>query len=131
MLAAGGLGVAVGIRRLPGHAEVAGARNGHDGVRQGAEDQLVEAGADVAILPQRERVLVVCVTEAGEQVCRTKPPHAWARSTPSIPQKYLQEGNEQRRGSGASGGAAACPGEAGRPSPWRNGGEEAASRGKE
>lgn len=96
----------VGIRRwrreqrLPGHAEVAGARNGHGGVRQGAEDQLVEAGADVAIPPQRERVLVFCVTEAGEQVCRTKPPHAWAGSTPSIPQKYLQEGNEQRRGSG-------------------------------
>lgn len=102
MLAAGGLGGRIRCwrkeQRLPGRAEVAGARNGHGGVRQGAEDQLVEAGADVSILPQRERVLVFRVTEASEQVCRTKPPHAWAGFTPSIPQKYLQK--EKSRGEG-------------------------------
>lgn len=87
-------------QRLPGHAEVAGAKNSHGGVRQGTEDQLVEAGADVSILPQRERVLVFCVTEAGEQVCRTKPTHAWAGFTPSIPQKYLQKDKSGGEGEG-------------------------------
>lgn len=65
-------------------------------MRQGTEDQLVETGADVSILPKWEWVLVFCVTEAGEQVCRTKSPHDWAGFTPSIPQKYL----EKSRGGG-------------------------------
>lgn len=77
-------------------------------MRQSAEDQLVETGADVSILPKWERVLVVCVTEAGKQVCRTKSPHDSAGFTPSIPQKYLPQKNREER---VNGGAAGPPGE--------------------
>lgn len=83
-------------QHLPGHAEVAGTGNCHDGVRHSTKDQLVETSADMSILPKWERVLVFCVTEADEQVCRTKSPHDWAGFTPSIPQKYLREGIEER-----------------------------------
>lgn len=45
-------------------------------MRQGAEDELVETGADVTPLPQGERVLLICVAEASKQVCWTKAPHS-------------------------------------------------------
>ena len=44
-------------------------------MRQGSEDQLVETGADVSILPQRERILLVRVTEAREQLGWTEVRH--------------------------------------------------------
>lgn len=33
-------------------------------MRQGPEDELVETGADEPILPHRERILLICMTEA-------------------------------------------------------------------
>lgn len=45
-------------------------------MRQDPENELVETGADVTVLPHGERVLLICVAEASKQVCRTKAPHS-------------------------------------------------------
>lgn len=60
---------------LPFHAEVAGTENSHPCMRQGSEDELVKTGADVSILPHRERILLICMTEACNQLCWPKVPH--------------------------------------------------------
>lgn len=52
---------------IPSHSKVAGTENGHACMRQGSEEELVETGADVSILPHRERILVICLTEASNQ----------------------------------------------------------------
>lgn len=44
-------------------------------MRQGSEDELVKTGTDVSILPHRKRILLVCVTEASDQIFRTKVAH--------------------------------------------------------
>lgn len=49
---------------LPGHAKIAGTENRHPSMRQGSKDELVEAGTDVSILPQRKRIVLGCVTQA-------------------------------------------------------------------
>ncbi|TNN60499.1 hypothetical protein EYF80_029350 [Liparis tanakae] len=51
----------------PRHAEVPGAEDGHGGVRQGSEDQAVEARADAPVAPRGERVAPVRVTEGRDQ----------------------------------------------------------------
>lgn len=45
-------------------------------MREGTKDELVETGADLTILPHRERVLLICMAEASKQFCRTKAPHS-------------------------------------------------------
>ena len=69
---------------LPGRAEVAGTENGHPCMRQGSQDELVETGADVSILPHRERILLVCVTETCDQLGRPKEPHPSSYLTAAI-----------------------------------------------
>lgn len=44
-------------------------------MRQDPEDELVETGADVTVLPHGKRLLLICVAEASEQGCWTKGPH--------------------------------------------------------
>lgn len=44
-------------------------------MRQGSKDELVKTGADVSVLPHRERILLICVTEACDQLCWPKVPH--------------------------------------------------------
>lgn len=79
------------VSNLPRHAEVAGAGNRHRCVGQSSEEQLVETGADVSILPHRERILVICVTEAGDQIGWPIRPHASAGFTPIALRKYLKK----------------------------------------
>lgn len=45
-------------------------------MRQDPKDELVETGADVTVLPHREKVLLICVAEASKQLCWTKAPHS-------------------------------------------------------
>lgn len=71
----GSLRFSTDVCDLPGRAEVAGTENGHPRMRQGSQDELVETGADVSILPHRERILLVCMTEACDQLGRPKEPH--------------------------------------------------------
>jgi len=54
----------------PRHAEVPGAGDGHGRVRQGSEDEAVEARADAPVAPRGERVAPVRVTEARDQLRR-------------------------------------------------------------
>lgn len=44
-------------------------------MRQGSEHQLVEAGADVSILPERDGVLCVCMTEVCKELRWSKVCH--------------------------------------------------------
>lgn len=44
-------------------------------MRQGSEHQLVEAGADVSILPEREGVLCACMTEVCKELRWSKVCH--------------------------------------------------------
>lgn len=53
-------------------------------MRQGAEDQLVETGANVTIVPDGQRVALVGVAEASEQLGRTRAPHPSYDVTASI-----------------------------------------------
>ena len=86
----GALHVSTDVCDLPGHAEVAGTENGHPCMRQGSQDELVETGADVSILPHRERILLVCMTEACDQLGRPKVPHPSSYLTAVILEKYLR-----------------------------------------
>ncbi len=60
---------------LPCNAEVAGTKYGQRSMWQDSEDELVKTRADVSILPYWERILLVCVTEARDQLCWSKVPH--------------------------------------------------------
>lgn len=42
---------------------------------QDTKDELVKTGADAFILPQRKRILFICMTEACNQVCWPKVIH--------------------------------------------------------
>lgn len=61
---------------LPTHPKVAGAENSHASMRQDPEDELVETGADVTVLPHGEKVLLIRVAEASKQLCWTQVPHS-------------------------------------------------------